>query len=66
MLSYLTKGGVTYGDSENMSPYEREIALSTIQEVLEKQHKAQQEQLEAAKSKKNQDPKSGLTSGVKH
>lgn len=65
MLGYLTKGGVTYGDSEEMSPYEREIALSTMREVLDEQHKAQQAQIDAAKNK-NTDPKSGLTSGVKH
>ena len=62
MLAYLTKGGVTYGDSEEMSPYERKIALDTIQEVIDKQNQAQQEQIDAAKKERNKDPKTGLTS----
>lgn len=62
MLAYLTKGGVTYGDSEGMSPYDRKIALDTIQEVLDKQSQAQQAQIDAAKREREQDPKTGLTS----
>lgn len=62
MLAFLTKGGVTYGDSEEMSPYDRKIALDTIQEVLDKQNQAQQAQIDAAKREREQDPKTGLTS----
>ena len=61
MLGYLTKGGVTYGDTENMTPHERKIALDTIKEVIENQSQAQQ----AAINQKNntvKDPKSRMTS----
>lgn len=36
LLSYLTKGGVSYGDSDNMTPYERGLALKVMQEFLDK------------------------------
>lgn len=64
MIGYLTKGGVTYGDTEEMTPYERKIALETITEVLEQQNQQQQAQIDAAKNKNN-DPKTGLTAGIK-
>lgn len=35
LLGYLTKGGVTYGDSEDMTPYERKLALETMKKFLE-------------------------------
>lgn len=38
-LSYLTNGGVTYGDSDNMTPYERELAIQAMQEILDKSNK---------------------------
>ena len=36
-LSYITKGGVSYSDSEMMSPYERKIALEYMCDLFEKQ-----------------------------
>lgn len=61
VLSYLTKGGVTYQDSDNMTPYERKIAMDTIKDLLEGQNKAQREAIEQAKLQKQSDiPKSGL------
>lgn len=61
MIGYLTQGGVTYGDTEQMTPYERKIALDTIQEVLDHQNKTRQEAVEKAKQSRKSDPKSGLT-----
>lgn len=43
-LGYLTKGGVSYQDSEMMTPYERKIALDTMKEI----YKSQQEQRDQA------------------
>lgn len=61
VLSYLTKGGVSYGDTENMTPHERKIALDTIKEMIEAQNKAQQEIIDQSKvQKSNSSPKSGL------
>lgn len=61
MLGYLTKGGVTFGDSEQMTPYERTIALEVMKEILDKQngHGAPPPE----QPYKN-DPKSRLTSGM--
>lgn len=50
ILSYLTKGGVTYGDSEMMTPHEREIALSAIKEILKVQSENQAKAVQEAKS----------------
>ena len=33
LLGYLTNGGVTYADSNEMSPYERKLALDAIKEL---------------------------------
>lgn len=65
LLGYLTKGGVTYGDTEEMTPHERKIALDTIKELLEAQNKAQENSMKKAQGSKSKDPKTGLTSGVK-
>lgn len=55
MIGYLTKGGVSYRDTEDMTPYERRIVLETIKEVLEGQRE------EANRTVVN-DPRSGMTS----
>lgn len=61
ILGYLTKGGVSYNDSENMTPYERKIALDTIKELLETQNQKQEEAMKQAKlNKQNRSPKSRL------
>ena len=65
LLGYLTKGGVTYGDTEEMTPHERKIALDTIKELLEAQNKAQENSMKKAQGSQSKDPKTGLTSGVK-
>ena len=63
ILSYLTQGGVTYGDTEKMSPYDRKIALDTIQELLDGQKRAREDAIQKAKQEReNKDPKSGLNS----
>ena len=51
-LGYLTKGGITYGDSEQMSPHERHLALESITRLLEEQAEAQKKAFEEA----NQNP----------
>lgn len=56
LLSYLTKGGVSYGDSDNMTPYERGLALKVMQEFLDKS-KAVKQQTSQPYSK---DPKARL------
>ena len=43
ILSYLTKGGVTYGDTQQMTPYERQLAADAIQKFLKEQAEAQEE-----------------------
>lgn len=65
MLGYLTKGGVTYGDTENMTPYERKLAIEAMKEVIDTQNKeleAQAARQSSANNKYSGDPKSGLTS----
>lgn len=62
ILGYLTKGGVTYQESEEMTPYERKIALQTIKDLLEAQNKKQEEAINQAKiNKQNRSPKSRMT-----
>lgn len=69
MISYLSKGGVTYGDTEEMTPYERKVAYDTLREIYDEQAKAQKKAMEQARasreksSQKMKDPKSRLTSG---
>lgn len=69
LISYLSKGGVTYGDTENMTPYERKVAYDTLREIYDEQAKAQKNAIEQARAKreknesKMKDPKSRLTSG---
>lgn len=62
-IGYLTKGGVTYSDTEEMSPYERKIAMETIKEILKEQAEAQNQAMQKAMERKNskKDPKSGLS-----
>lgn len=61
MLGYMTKGGVSFSESDEMTPYERQIALDTIREAYEEQNKAHQRAIEAAQIQKNNSaPKSGL------
>lgn len=62
-LSYLTKGGVTYRDSDRMTPHERKIALDTITKILSDTAERQKEEIRQHEmARKNQSPKSGLTS----
>lgn len=61
-MSYLTKGGVPYGDSEDMTPYERKLALDAIKEILSVQAEQQSAEIDKAKmSQANSAPRSGLT-----
>lgn len=53
MLGYLTKGGITYGDTELMTPHERKIAMDTIKEILEEQNKQRES---AIKNNSKRDP----------
>lgn len=60
-LGYLTKGGVTYHDSEEMSPHERHLALEAIKEILKSQSEENQRLLNNARvSQDNSAPKSGM------
>lgn len=64
VIGYLSKGGVTYSDTERMSPYERKIVLDALKELLDKQN--QEIQKHRGQSHHSQsDPKTGLTSGVR-
>ena len=47
-LGYLTKGGVSYSDSENMSPYERKLAIEAIMDFLKAQAEAQEKAINEA------------------
>lgn len=61
-LGYLTKGGVSYRDSEEMTPYERKIALDTITEILNEQVSKQNEMIKQAEmNRNNSSPKSRMT-----
>jgi len=62
MLGYLTKGGVTFAESDDMTPYERKIALDTIRDYLEEQNKVNEKIINDARSNKSDKshPKSGL------
>ena len=51
-LSYLTKGGVSYGDSEKMSPNERHLALESIKEILESQAEAQKKAIQESQNQR--------------
>ena len=62
-LGYLTKGGVSYGDTEQMTPYERKIALDVITDILKQQNDSVG--MSSSSSPQSKDPKSALTSGVK-
>lgn len=59
-LGYYSKGGVTYGDTEDMTPYERTIAYETIREILDAQNKANEEAIKSAQAQKNQSPRAGI------
>ena len=58
MLGYLSKGGITYGDTEEMTPHERKIAKDTIMEILEEQSKQREQAMQNAQQPK--DPKTRL------
>lgn len=62
-LGYLTKGGVSYSDTESMTPHERKLALEVVEKIIERQNKVRQEMVD--KSSRRTDPKTALTSGVK-
>lgn len=64
MIGYLTKGGVSFRDTEYMTPYERKLVLDTMKEVIDRQNQAHEEAVNRANSQ-NKDPKTGWTSGVK-
>lgn len=50
-LGYLTKGGVTYGDTEQMTPNERTLALDAIKKILEAQAEAQEKAIQEARNR---------------
>ena len=56
LIGYLTKGGVTYGDTEGMSPHERKLVLDAMKEVIESQSKQPQS------SQVISDPRTRMTS----
>lgn len=61
-LGYLTKGGVSYSDSEEMTPYERKIALDTVRDIIDSEVKAKEKAIQDAKiARDNSSPKSRLT-----
>ena len=65
MIGYMSKGGVTYGDTEQMTPHERHITLNALKEILEEQAKATKEASKGFQPLDNRnDPKSRLTSGI--
>lgn len=60
-LSYLTKGGVPYHDSDNMTPHERHIAYEAIKEILKAQSEESQRMINDAQvTRDNSTPKSGM------
>jgi hypothetical protein len=62
LIGYLSKGGVSYHDTDIMTPYERRIAKETLEKIVQEQNNQVQESINQAKlNKKNQSPKSGLS-----
>lgn len=60
-IGYLSKGGVTYQDTDMMTPYERRIAKEFLEELLRGQNESQQQLMNnAALAQQNRSPKSGL------
>ena len=62
-IGYLSKGGVSYSDTDNMTPYERKIAYETLKGIYDEQYAAQMKAIEEASLRKssNSVPRSGLT-----
>lgn len=61
-IGYLSKGGVSYKDTDQMTPFERKIAYETLKEIYDEQYAAQKKAIEEAKlAKENKSPKSRLT-----
>ena len=56
-IGYLTKGGVSYSDTDNMTPYERQLAYDTIKEILKCQQDAELKAYQKIKDTQNKDPK---------
>lgn len=61
MIGYLSKGGVSYSETDEMTPYERKIVYETLKGIHDEQYRAQQAALEEARNRKNDAPRSGLT-----
>lgn len=58
----MSKGGVSYSDTDNMTPYERQIAYETLKGIYDEQYAVQQKAFEEARLQKNNNaPRSGLT-----
>ena len=64
LIGYLTNGGVTFGDTEKMSPHDRKLVLDFMKEVNDQKKKAIEESKAAAESKMKA-PKDPKTLGVR-
>lgn len=63
LLGYLSQGGISYGDTQNMSPHERKIAFKVLKEISDMKKEVFQDQISQKDTKEViKDPISGLTS----
>ena len=61
-IGYMSKGGVSYSDTDNMTPYERKIAYDTLIEIIQGQaNKVQSEMNNQRLNDQRSAPRSGLT-----
>lgn len=61
-IGYLSQGGVSYRDTETMTPYERKIAYEVLNNIYEEQSKVHKKAMEEASlNRKNSSPRSGMT-----
>lgn len=55
-IGLLSKGGVSFSESNEMTPYERKIAFDTLKELLDPENKPRSS---SSKRDTKKDPKSG-------
>jgi len=50
VIGYLSQGGVSFGDTERMTPYERQIAYDTLKEIIDSQIEGRKKAMEEHKN----------------
>lgn len=62
-IGYYSKGGVNYGDTEIMTPYERTLAYEALKEIIDAQNEANEKAVKSVQAARNNhsEPKSYAT-----